>query len=217
MRTKTILAAAAFIAAGALYSTAQSNVYSLNIVGYVNVQLEANKLALLSNPLKPTDGNYNINNVLKLADGSSDGSQAITWNATAAAWEANEWLDGLGWLNDENLNLGQGVFIRASSAQTVTFVGEVQTGTSTTELSPGLNLVGSKIPVAGPVPGSTVGNDGDLIYTWNTTTSSWGAVDYIDGLGWLSTSEEGPEVAVAEGFFYRNTGASLTWTTTLNP
>src|SRR5207249_3273515 len=36
MRTKTLLAAAAMLAAGFASSMAQSNVYSLNVVGYVN-------------------------------------------------------------------------------------------------------------------------------------------------------------------------------------
>ncbi|MCO5051836.1 MAG: hypothetical protein M9920_05990 [Verrucomicrobiae bacterium] len=215
MRTKTILAAAAFIAAGALYSTAQSNVYSLNIVGYVNVQLEANKLALVSNPLIPTDGNNDINNTFKLADGSSDGSQAFVWNTGTASWVSTEWIDGLGWTDAINVGLGEVAFINPSSNQTITFVGEVATGTTTTTLGSGLSLVGSKIPVAGPAPGSSVGNDGDSVFTWSG--NSWNSFEYIGGFGWTSDDENGPSVGVAEGFFYNNTGAALTWSTTLNP
>ncbi len=213
MRTKTILAAAAFIAAGALYSTAQSNVYSLNIVGYVNVDLAANQYALLSNPLKPSDGNYDIANIVKLADGSSDGSICLTWTGTS--WSTTDWFDGLGWTESKNINLGQGFFVRATSNQTITFVGEVQTGTSSTTLSPGLSLVGSKVPVAGNYPGSTVGQDGDFVFTWNG--NAWSSTDYLDGLGWTSADPNGPAIGVAEGFFYNNTGAALNWEVTLNP
>ncbi|HNQ73679.1 MAG TPA: hypothetical protein PKN95_08760 [Verrucomicrobiota bacterium] len=213
MRTKTILAAAAFIAAGALYSTAQSNVYSLNIVGYVNVDLTANQYALLSNPLKPSDGNYDVSNIVKLADGSSDSSQCLTWSGTA--WESIDWLDGVGWSEPKNIALGQGFFVRATSNQTITFVGEVQTGTSSTTLSPGLSLVGSKVPVAGNYPGSTVGNDSDAIFVW--AGSAWDTIDYIGGLGWTSADPNGPAIGVAQGFFYNNTGAALNWEVTLNP
>lgn len=214
MRTKTILAAAAFIAAGALYSTAQSNVYSLNIVGYVNVQLEANKLALLSNPLKPTGGDYDIGNVLALQDGSED-SVVYRWDEGSSSWAAAYWVDGFGWDDSADLSLGKGFFVSSTINQTVTFVGEVETGTSVNVIAPGLTLLGSKIPVSGPVPGSTVGHEDDAIFTWDG--SSWNASYYIDGFGWDSDSVEGPAVGVAGGFFYQNGGSALNWTTTLNP
>ncbi|MCX6922739.1 MAG: hypothetical protein NT154_05925, partial [Verrucomicrobia bacterium] len=59
MRTKTLLGLAA-LAVGLSSSMAQ--VYSLNVVGYVNVPLQANKLSFLSVPLTPNGGNYNITN-----------------------------------------------------------------------------------------------------------------------------------------------------------
>ncbi len=49
MRIKALLCAAA-LAAGAVSSMAQSNVYSLNIVGYVNVPLVTG-FNLIANPL----------------------------------------------------------------------------------------------------------------------------------------------------------------------
>ncbi|EEF62403.1 hypothetical protein Cflav_PD5038, partial [Pedosphaera parvula Ellin514] len=39
MRTKTTLLTAALLAVGAISATAQSNVYSLNVVGYINVPI----------------------------------------------------------------------------------------------------------------------------------------------------------------------------------
>lgn len=99
----------------------------------------------------------------------------------------------------------------------MTFVGDVQTGTSTNAITSGLSLLGSKVPVAGPAPGSTVGNDGDTIFSWNTGGQTWVANGFIDGFGWDSASVNGPLLGVAEGFFYQNTGAALNWITTLNP
>jgi hypothetical protein len=49
MKTKTLLIAAAALVAGIVSSEAQ--VYSANIVGYVNVSGNANQFALIANPL----------------------------------------------------------------------------------------------------------------------------------------------------------------------
>lgn len=216
MRTKTTLAAAAILAAGLVSSMAQANVYSLNIVGYVNVPVTSGKLALLANPLIPSGGNTAISNVLTLANGS-DSSTIFQWNTGTSSWDAIGWIDGFGWDTAANLDLGKGFFLQPTLTQTVTFVGEVQTGTSTNAINGGLSLLGSKVPVAGPVPGSAVGNDSDSIFTWNAVGQAWNASSFIDGFGWDSASVNGPVLGVAEGFFYQNTGASLNWITTLNP
>jgi hypothetical protein len=216
MRTKTTLAAAAILAAGLVSSMAQANVYSLNIVGYVNVPVTSGKLALLNNPLIPSGGNNSISNVLTLANGS-DGSSVFQWNTGTASGDAIGWIDGFGWDAPANLNVGNGFFLQPTLSQTVTFVGDVQTGSSTNTITGGLTLLGSKVPVAGPQPGSTVGNDGDAIFTWNAVGQSWNASSFIDGFGWDSVSVNGPAVGVAEGFFYQNTGATVNWITTLNP
>src|SRR6266481_9690813 len=63
MRTKTLICAAA-LAAGALTSWAQSNVYSLNVVGYVNTTLPGNSaITMIGNPLNNTSGGNNISNL----------------------------------------------------------------------------------------------------------------------------------------------------------
>jgi hypothetical protein len=51
MRTKTLLLSAAAMAAGLVSSVAQSNVYSVNVVGYVNQVLPAGTLVAVANPL----------------------------------------------------------------------------------------------------------------------------------------------------------------------
>lgn len=197
------------------------NVYSLNIVGYVNVPVTNGVLALIANPLKPANGDYNITNVVKLADGTSAGSVLYKWNKNTVSWDAWDWFDSFGWFSpngDGFANLGEGFFLSSAINQTITFVGEVQTGTSTNTITAGLNLLGNKVPVAGNEPGGTVGAAGDTVYTWDGV--QWINQDYFDGYGWfdLNSSEtNGPALRVAEGFFYLNTGASKDWIKTLNP
>src|SRR5256885_16801290 len=56
MRTKTLLCLAALTAAGVTASMAQSsNVYSLNIVGYVNYSQNAVTFNIIANPLNLTN------------------------------------------------------------------------------------------------------------------------------------------------------------------
>src|SRR6267142_5754961 len=55
MRTKTLLCAAALAAGVATSAVAQSNVYSLNVVGYYNVPVAANQYILVGNQLNTTN------------------------------------------------------------------------------------------------------------------------------------------------------------------
>src|SRR5215472_170391 len=74
MRTKALLCAAA-MAAGALTSMAQSNVYSLNVVGYVNYPFTAFNYTLINNPLDNT--NNDLNTIIPTAP---DGSTVALWS-----------------------------------------------------------------------------------------------------------------------------------------
>jgi hypothetical protein len=220
MRTLKALLCLSALAGGIATSVAQSNVYSLNIVGYVNVPIAgANALTLISNPLKPSNGNYNITNTITLPNGA-DGAGIFKWAGTA--WDSNvpTWIDGFGWYPDATINLGEAFFIQSPIAATITFVGEVSTGTNTTTIPSGLSVLAPKVPVAEPFPG--VGHDGDGIFTW--AGSAWNNLvwGYIDGYGWYGNggpgeSTNGPVVNVGGGVFYQNTGTPLTVTRILNP
>ena len=78
MRTKSLLGLAA-LAVGLTSASAQ--VYSLNVVGYVNVPLAANKMSFVSVPLAPSGGNYNITNTIALSD-AQDGATIFAWAGT---------------------------------------------------------------------------------------------------------------------------------------
>ncbi len=225
MRTKELLGLAV-LAAGAVTCVAQSNVYSLNIVGYVNVPVQGGgKLTLVSNPLKPSNGNYNITNTIALPD-SYDGAFLYQWAGTG--WSANipSWIAGFGWAPDTTVQLGESFFIQSPAsapAATITFVGEVATGTINNTFAKGINAVANKVPVSENFPGASVGNDGDSIYTW--TGSAWSGViwSYLGGFGWSNgggagDNTNGPVVDVGGGVIYQNTGAAaLNWTRTFNP
>lgn len=221
MRTKVLLGLAA-IAVSVATCVAQSNVYSLNIVGYVNVDVTPG-LNLISNPLKPSNGNNNITNTISLPD-AADGAFIYKWAGTAWSTDIPSWIAGFGWAPDLSIPFGDAFFLQMPAGQSakITFVGEVQTGDIATTFSPGISVVANKVPVQENFPGKTVGNDGDFIYTWGGTAWDTAVWSFIAGFGWSNgggagDNVDGPLVKVGGGIVYQNSGAAINWTRTFNP
>ncbi len=215
---KALLGLAA-LAVGAVTCVAQQNVYSLNIVGYVNVPVTANQLTLVSVPLKPSNGDFNITNTIVLPD-TADSANLFKWAGTAWSSTIPQWYAGLGWYPDMTIGQGESFFIKSPVAATVTFVGEVATGTNSYTIPSGLSFVANKVPVAEAFPGASVGNDQDNIYLWAGNAWSSTIWQYYAGLGWnaggLTDDTNGPVLAIGSGAAYRNGGAALNFTRTFN-
>src|SRR5215472_12747397 len=113
MRTKTLLCAAA-LAAGVVSSMAQSNVYSLNVVGYVNVPMKGGiNFNLLANPL--LNANNDITNLYTTA--ASDGDQIFTWNAAIQDLGATVYTYSIAthtWDGNRLMKPGEGFFYLAT-------------------------------------------------------------------------------------------------------
>jgi len=175
MRTKSLLiAAVATLAAGVV--TSQAQVYSQNIVGYVNTPLPTG-YANVNNPLDasdPTSGlvNNSITNLFPVFSGNLDGSVLNIWNGTHYVQYTidSSWSTGVGNGSDSAqvnpppvINPGVAFFFQntVGSALTNTFVGTVHVdapaagtnvvGTTTNILtsSPYLTYVSSVLPVGG--------------------------------------------------------------------
>lgn len=207
MRTKILLSAAALVA-GAISLQAQSNVYSVNIVGYVNKPLATNALELIQNPLD--DGT----NTLQSALGNlGNGSTAYVWNGAGYTFSTR---GKAGWSPNLAIPTGAGFFVnRAGSVGTNTFVGEVvaDVGTSVTNPLTGgvLTLVGSLIPYADTLNGTNLGlasaPNGSVIYKWNGagyTFTTRGKAGWSPNLS----------VGVGESFFIQP-AADFEWVQTL--
>src|SRR5215208_4493211 len=118
MRLKTLLSIAA-LAAGVATSQAQSNVYSLNVVGYVNVVC-SNGFTLVNTPLVAT--NYTLTNLLDAYIPA--GASVYTFGGGSFQTFTKDEFDGT-W-NGANTLLpnGKGYFIRNpfGAPFTVTYV-----------------------------------------------------------------------------------------------
>src|SRR5690349_6995431 len=129
MRTKTLLCAAALAAGIATTAVAQSNVYSLNVVGYYNVPAPVNAKIMIGNQLNTTN-----NTLAGIIPNPPPLSQFFKYNGGFSAYNFDD-VD-LVWLPDGNASLapGEGGFFISSANTTLTFVGEVRQGSLTNTL-----------------------------------------------------------------------------------
>jgi hypothetical protein len=210
MRTIKALVCAAALAAGIATSMAQSNVYSLNVVGYYNVPCPQNALVVIANQLNTT--NNTLNALIANPPPSSlfykfTGSWgAYTFDPDDLTWYPN--TAGV----STTMNLGEGGMFKAAAATTLTFVGEVAQGQLSTVLgSCGvIHVASSQVPQAGYVT-SNLGfpaEPSDLVYKF---TGSWGASTFDpDDLTFYPTE---PTFGVGEAFMYKKAcgGTATAW------
>jgi len=223
MRTKALILTAAVVAAGVASSMAQSNVYSLNVVGYVNITLPANKFVMIENPLDT--GNNVITNVF--TDPNLPDNLLIFPFAAGTFGNAEQFIGGFGWAPGTTvLNPGSGFFALSPTTTNVTFVGSVVASNKTT-MGAGFSLIGSAQPVVKALGDATTSPtntlnfpavDGDLVFEFITATGKYrDAVQYIGGFGWADPDSvfdtNGTIPAVGEGFFVFKS-APATWTQT---
>jgi hypothetical protein len=228
MRTKTLLLAAALTAAG-IASYAQSNVYSVNVVGYVNVTIPANKYAMVSTPLTFTGaGGNNITNVV---GGSIPDGTFLFPFSNGTYLDSEQYFDGFGWFPGAAVvGPGSGFFVKtpAGVGATLTFVGEVVQGPATNALISGYSLVGSKVAQSVPLGDLTTAEsttmhfpaaDSDTLFFFDVASQSYkDAIQYFNGYGWFDSGVggpgpvTGPSPAVAEAFFVYKPGPAASWT-----
>jgi len=128
---KTLLIAAAALAASVISSQAQ--VYSQNIVGYVNLPA-VNGFTAMCNPLS-NNGNNSATNLFDAVSGANDGSIILTWNGTSYSQTAFDSSKSTGFTDAATFSAtlpppilppGQGfLFNNQNSSNTLTFTGAV--------------------------------------------------------------------------------------------
>src|SRR5437763_128751 len=118
MRTTKVLLCAAALAAGVVSSMAQ-NVYSLNVVGYVNKTFTSGNYTLVANPL--SNGANDLNTIMPNAPAFS---QVNIWDVSLQDFSATiPTFNGGVWSPNVTLPPGQGFFVIAGANFTNTFVG----------------------------------------------------------------------------------------------
>jgi hypothetical protein len=230
MRTKLLIVAAAITAAGLATSLAQSNVYSQNVVGFINLSLGvgnnqiANQLdADLTGTNNTVAGVFSTN--------LPSGATVYTWVPSNSSYTICSYTVSKGvpkWTGATNimaawgLQMGQGCVVYVPSATTVTLVGNVMQGSLSTPLaaSPEENLVSSQVPQSGGIQ-TTLGYApavGDTVYVYQYAgqTYSGGIYNYVLSKGvpkWSSAGE--PQLAVGQPCFIVTTNTAWNRTFTV--
>jgi len=212
--------------AASLASSMAQNVYSLNVVGYVNVTLPSLQFTAVANPLDASMGGtiptgndmtnlFNINTAPLIANGSTiaqfvssanDYAPSISYVGLSKKWGSNF-----------SMPPGKAALYYNSGANpvVVTFTGQVPQGTYPVATLPSLqfSLVGSPIPIGGNITNSTtvvglVPSNGDTVATFNSAANDWNASSSWVQLGkkWSSTASS--TIDVGQGFLYYNAGGS---------
>jgi hypothetical protein len=223
MRTKALLCAAGFLAAAAATSMAQSNVYSLNVVGYINVpytngfQMVANQLHSDSTGTNNTvagvfSTNFpNLTRVYGYAPGPGYGT------ATYSAGTGN-WVGGQPTVNNA-LSAGGGVWLQipgtTPTSGNLTEVGEVHQGTTLLPVVTGFQIM-SLVPPLQTTIKTAMGYPAanlDRVYQY-VNPSGFITHTYAAGSGTWTAGEPTPKVG--ESFWVQRAGAATTWTQTYN-
>jgi hypothetical protein len=227
MKTKTLLIAAAALAAGVMSSQAQ--VYSQNIVGYVNVVLPGNgQYSLVANPFDDGNGNYATN---VLSSALPRQSQVLTWDSVLGYTTVQKvgspvanWPAG----TSVQVPPGVGFFVRnggvGSGAPTITntFVGSIVVppgGSVTNQMPVGYTLQGSVIPYAGNLAVSGQGGGDTNIDYGSPLTRQSQILTWDPVVGFTTVQKVGSPVStwngtatvgVGQGFFIYNKNGPAT-------
>jgi len=191
---------------------AQSNVYTINVVGYVNTTFHAGD-NLFGNPLESSN-----NALSSLFPSAPEGSTVSLWNSIGNTFNPVATFVAGAWDIDFVLDPGTGAKLHATSLFTNTFVGTVLAPDGTVwgggPLNPpapfagpnGVHLLSGKTPIAltsvgNPVFEYTLGrgpNEGEQFTTLDPLTQQYHTTTFISG-AW-NNGEPSLGVGVA-GFF----------------
>ena len=227
MRTKTLLLAAALSAAGLATSMAQSNVYSLNVVGYINVPLvnganAAGQFNLFANPLDKdgTGVNNTLNEVLgtnNWATGTSvSGFNPATGLYETAAFNQISHTWGANAIAALACQPGNGMFLKNGNAGTagptnITLVGNVMQGALVNPIVAGFQLASSMVPQGGLIStdlGLTTAQigDGSQCYQFDEATQLYSPIRTVSAISHNWNTQ--PTLGVAEAVFLNSHNAT---------
>jgi hypothetical protein len=221
MRTKTLLLTAAFAVATAATSMAQ--VYSENVVGYVNVTLNTG-FNLLANPL--VGGTNKNNGILQVLPSVPNGTVLSKLNANGIGFTTDLYFEGAWYDQNDQISAttlapGEGFFLENSSgsASNITFVGEVKTGTNSVAIrgGGGLSLVGSVVPQTYELIGTNFPAVNNMNHYKLLPNGTYATSLFFDG-SWYDSNDNPIQLttAPAQGFWIFNTAPATNWTRAFN-
>jgi len=234
MRTKTLILSGLLAALSGASVMAQ--VYSLNAVGYINVNVPTG-FSIIADQLYATNQQTSqsidaifaptlLNGGATTADpyagvelfpfssGAFSAALIVEQNTGSAPFWSSPTLAGY------SFNPGQGAFIYNPNAPfTMTFVGQVPQGSVTNEMVQGFNLVSSIIPQTGAVDTDLgiVPALGDIVFTFSSGAYAAANIYEYNGANYFWSQLVSSTNTVGSGFFYYSASATPNfWVRTFN-
>jgi hypothetical protein len=216
---KKILLASALVLAIAVSAAVAQEVLSQNAVGYIKVNLPANKFVSVAQPLNNMGKVENKFGETSLAQEMPVGSIAYFWDTTLQGWDGGG-KGGKGWAAGQFNKViapGEGFFVKSPSDKEVTITGEVPDEAQLARVIPGNNAFGS---LANPYPvdfkfgesdAAKNATLGSLAYFWDMDLQGWDGGGK-GGKGWAA-GQSNYVVRAGEGFFLKEAGTVTTITT----
>jgi hypothetical protein len=211
MRTKILLLTAAI---GMAVSAATAQVYSVNAVGYVNLDLVDGQ-NLICNPLDNQDGNL-LSNILADAPDNS-----IVWRWLEDRYQSSTKIQIIGWTPDWEIAPGEAFWVIPVGATTITFVGEVPQGDVGMTVSAPKSFISSVVPQRVELADPEIGYpavDNELIWQYDEENQTFfDSSTYLAALtGWFQAGAPTQvPIEVGEGFITERS-ADGNWARTFN-
>jgi len=205
----------AALAAGAITAMAQSNVYSLNVVGYVNTVFPTNKYVLVAAPL-----DAGTNNLTTLIPSAPNLSKVLTWNTLNQGYDSSQptyATKSSKWSPDIAIPAGKGFFVKtpAGGAFTNTWVGNVWQGSLSNSIhgNNGYELIGSLVPIGGSLTTNVLAQYPatalDKVLTWNVNNQGYDSSQPTYATKSSKWSPDDPGLQPGQGFFLIRKGAPI--------
>ena len=221
MRTKALLLTAALGLASAATSMAQ--VYSVNVVGYINLTLRPG-FTLVANQLNASPNNQ-VNTVFPSVPADSQIQKFANNNYTTFFNDGSGWIDFDGNPTTVTVSPGEGFFFfnPGGAPLTQTLVGEVVTGNGlTVPIPPGFSLISSIVPQdISLTPANGFSPVADMqLQKYTGVPPDFYQFFFHDGSQWIDFDGNPADarLLVGEGgFVFNPTGSNRNWVHDFNP
>lgn len=200
------------------------NVYSVNVVGYVNVPLNGDAVhnggtglyTLVANPLDASNGGANAggNTLTNLFPAPQLFDEFLQWNGVNNFNIATYGFSG--WSPNFTVAPGTGGFYQTTTQQTNTFAGTVLQGSLTNHFAGGFQVIGNQVPVTSTVDTNGLQaaiNNFDEVLLWSEALNSGNGGFNIYTFSFGSWSPSTPSISAGQAVFL-DTASSGNWVQT---
>jgi len=212
MKKLSLFVAGISVLAGLTVQAANTNVTSVNIVGYIKADLPSNQFVFAAVNMNAVGGTNQVFGP-SVGDQLPVGTAAYFWNVASQKWDkvskAAASKGGWGATSNRLVAVGEAMFLNCPTNASINLLGEVPLqATSLVTLASGYNALGYMYPVdiAWTSTALSVGLPvGSALNIWNVTSQKWDKVSKaaVSKGGWGAATNI--VLKAGQAFFVQNT------------